>query len=149
MTLWPFVLVWGLLLVPTVWAWTAFVMATLSLTRNRYTTYAVCLAALIYTGYRLGSGKMTWVGNWPLFGAVEWSDISVLEFDRAALWLNRVIGPGPGGPAHGGDGPVLRPPRPRSGAAWLHRLRPGPLFRRRSGSCRWPSCRSPRVRSSG
>ncbi len=88
---WPFVLVWGVLLVPTVWAWTAFVMATLSLTRNRYTTYAVCLAALIYTGYRLGSGKMTWVDNWPLFGAIEWSDISVLEFDRAALWLNRLF----------------------------------------------------------
>jgi len=90
-TLWPFVLVWGVLLVPTVWAWTAFVMATLSLTRNRYTTYALCLAVLIFTGYRLGSGKMTWVDNWPLFGAIEWSDISVLEFDRAALWLNRLF----------------------------------------------------------
>src|SRR5207249_973967 len=89
--LWPFVLVWGLLLVPTIWAWTAFVMATLSLTRSRYATYALCLAALIVTGYRLATGKMTWVDNWSLFDAVEWSDISVLEFDRAALVLNRVL----------------------------------------------------------
>jgi hypothetical protein len=65
--LWPFVLVWGLLLVPTIWAWTAFVMAVLSLTRSRYATYGVCLAALIFTGYRLARGKMTWVGNWPLW----------------------------------------------------------------------------------
>jgi len=88
---WPFVLVWGVLLVPTVWAWTAFVMATLCITRNRYTTYAVCQAALYYTGYRLESGQISWVGNWPLFRAVDWSDISVLEFDRAALVLNRVM----------------------------------------------------------
>src|SRR5208282_5736936 len=88
---WPFVLVWGVLLVPTVWAWTAFVMATLCFTRNRYTTYALCLAALYYTGYRLAKGELSWVGNWPLFRAVNWSDISVLEFDRIALVLNRVM----------------------------------------------------------
>jgi ABC-type transport system involved in multi-copper enzyme maturation permease subunit len=88
---WPFVLVWGLLLVPTIWAWTAFVMAVLSLARSRYATYAVCLAALFFTSYRLGTGKMTWVDNWPLFNALEWSDLSVLELDRAALVLNRVF----------------------------------------------------------
>ena len=88
---WPFVLVWGVLLVPTVWAWTAFVMATICVTRNRYTTYAVCLAALYYTGYRLAKCELSWVGNWPLFTAVDWSDISVLEFDRTALVLNRVM----------------------------------------------------------
>jgi ABC-2 type transport system permease protein len=89
--LWPFVLVWGVLLVPTLWAWTAFVMATLSITRNRYATYALCLAALVYTGYRQATGKSSWVGNWPLLGAVRWSDISVFELDRSALWLNRVL----------------------------------------------------------
>ena len=56
--LWPFVLSGGCSSSPRIWAWTAFVMATLSLTRNRYATYAVGMAALIFTGYRLGSGKI-------------------------------------------------------------------------------------------
>ena len=34
----PFVLVWGLLLVPTFLAWTCFVIAVHTVTRNRYTT---------------------------------------------------------------------------------------------------------------
>lgn len=86
----PFGLVWGLLLVPTLFLWTAFVMATLSVTRNRYGTYAVALGVLIYTGYAQVVGDMNWVGNWPLWSALQWSDISVLELDRSALWLNRL-----------------------------------------------------------
>jgi ABC-type transport system involved in multi-copper enzyme maturation permease subunit len=88
---WPFLLVWGLLMVPTLWAWMAFVMATIAVTRNRYTTYAVSLAALIITGDRVLEDKISWVDNWPLLGAFDWSDISVLEFDRTALWLNRLL----------------------------------------------------------
>lgn len=88
---WPFVVVWGILLAPTLSAWTAFVMATLCLTRDRYSTYAVGLLALIVTAIRLGDGELTWVSNWPLLGAVGWSDISPLEFDRQALVLNRVL----------------------------------------------------------
>ena len=72
-------------------------MASLSLTQNRYTTYALCLAVLIFTGYRLLTDKINWVGNWPLWDAVAWSDISVLELDRAALVLNRLLAVGPGG----------------------------------------------------
>lgn len=90
-SLWPFVLVWGILLVPTLCAWTAFVMATFCITRDRYATYAVGLGALIVTGNRLSDGVLTWVDNWPLLSAVSWSDISVFEFDRAALVLNRVL----------------------------------------------------------
>ncbi len=37
----PFLLVWGLLLAPTVLVWTAFVMAVHTITQNRYTTYAL------------------------------------------------------------------------------------------------------------
>ncbi|WP_435008212.1 M1 family aminopeptidase [Tundrisphaera lichenicola] len=87
----PFGLIWGVLLVPTLFLWTSFVMATLSLTRNRYATYAIALGVLIFTGYRQIIGEINWVGNWPLWGAVQWSDISVLEFDRGALVLNRVM----------------------------------------------------------
>jgi len=85
----PFALVWGALLVPTLLLWTTFVMATLSLTRSRYATYGFALFALGFTGYRQIVGEINWVGNWPLWGAVQWSDISVLELDRPALWLNR------------------------------------------------------------
>ena len=125
-------------------------MATLSLTRNRYATYAVCLAALIFTGYRQVIGKINWVGNWPLLGAVR-----VERHQRARV---RPLG-------------ALAEPGLRR-SAWrscftaltarfyarrdLDAVRPGPpaparpaVPVRRSGSCRSPSCRSSPGRSSG
>jgi hypothetical protein len=128
LAVWPFVLVWGVLLVPTIWAWTAFVMAVLSLTRNRYTTYAACLAALVFTGYRLRTGNMTWVENWPLFGAIRWSDISVLEFDRAALVWNRVLVVGLAVLLTAVTARFFAR-RDHDPARLLHLLRPGPLLK--------------------
>ena len=87
----PFALIWGALLVPTLLAWTSFVMATLSTTRSRYATYGIALFVLVFTGYRQVVGEINWVGNWLLWGAVQWSDISVLEMDRPAIWLNRIM----------------------------------------------------------
>jgi ABC-type transport system involved in multi-copper enzyme maturation permease subunit len=87
----PFLLTWGLLLVPTIILWTTFVMAVLAITGNRYATYAVGLAVVFFTGYRQVIGKINWVGNWPLWSAVRWSDISILELDRSALILSRVM----------------------------------------------------------
>ncbi|HEV8067853.1 MAG TPA: M1 family aminopeptidase [Planctomycetaceae bacterium] len=90
--LWPFALVWGLLLVPTFLVWTSFITAAFSLTNNREATYGFGLGALIGTGYlQLGTKHMSWVANWPLWSAVHWSDMGVLEFDRSALILNRVM----------------------------------------------------------
>src|SRR5262249_15588549 len=37
------------------------------------------------------TGQMNWVGNWDLWGVLRWSDISVLEFDRKPLILNRIM----------------------------------------------------------
>jgi ABC-type Na+ efflux pump permease subunit len=88
---WPFLLCWGGLLVVTFVGWTAFVMAVLAITRNRYTTYGVALAALIYTGYRQFTDKTNWVGNWDLWNSVRWSDMGVFELDRSALILNRLL----------------------------------------------------------
>ena len=85
----PFALVWGLILFPTVWLWTAFIMTVFSVTKNRYVTYAIGLAVLIFTGYRQATNQINWVGNWPVLNALRWSDISILEFDRSALFLNR------------------------------------------------------------
>jgi hypothetical protein len=87
----PFILVWGLLLLPTLLAWTALVMAFHTITQNRYTTYALGLAVLSFTGYRLLTNQINWVGNWPLWSAVSWSDISVFELDRKAIVLSRVL----------------------------------------------------------
>ena len=44
-----------------------------------------------FTGYRLLTNQINWVGNWPLWSAVRWSDISVLELDRTALVLSRLF----------------------------------------------------------
>jgi len=87
----PFVLVWGLLLVPTFLVWTGFVIAVHTITRNRYTTYAIGLEVFGFTAYRLFANEINWVGNWPLWNAVLWSDISVLELDHRALVLSRVL----------------------------------------------------------
>ena len=87
----PFLLVWGLLLLPTFLLWTAFVTAIQAVTGNRYATYGVALAAFGFTAYKAIVGELTWVTNWPLWGAVRWSDMSVFELDRRALLLNRLL----------------------------------------------------------
>lgn len=86
----PLLVYWGLLLIPSVLLWTAFVMAVHSITQSRYATYSIGLGVLIFTGYRLLSDQINWVGNWPLWDAVRASDMSVLELDRRALVLSRV-----------------------------------------------------------
>lgn len=87
----PYVLVWGLLLVPTFLAWNAFVTAVYAAVGNRYAAYAGGLGALAWSGYRLLAGKMSWAGNWPLWGVLRWSDLGFFETDRVALVLNRVM----------------------------------------------------------
>ncbi len=42
----PFVLVWGLLLLPTFLLWSSFVMAVHALTKNRYASYGIALGTL-------------------------------------------------------------------------------------------------------
>lgn len=87
---WPFALVWGLLLPPTLFLWRSFVTAVLAATRDRYVTYAVGLGALALTAYLFVGGSMTWVTNWPLWGALRWSDLGTFDLARGPLLLNRV-----------------------------------------------------------
>ena len=90
--LWPFALVWGLLLLPTFLLWTSFITACYSLTNNREATYGFGLAAIVGTGFlQILTTHMNWVGNWPLWGVLHWSDMGTFEFDRTALILNRVM----------------------------------------------------------
>ncbi|TMQ63738.1 MAG: hypothetical protein E6K79_08800 [Candidatus Eisenbacteria bacterium] len=87
----PYLLVWGLLLIPTFLAWTAFVTAVYAAVGNRYAAYAVALAAFAYTGFRVLTGQLSWAGNWALWRALRWSDLGFFETDRVALILNRVM----------------------------------------------------------
>jgi ABC-type transport system involved in multi-copper enzyme maturation permease subunit len=90
-SLMPYVLIWILLLTPTFMAWTAFMTASYALVGNRYAAYALGLGALILTGYRALTDGLSWAGNWPLWGALRWSDLGFFETDRTALVLNRVM----------------------------------------------------------
>jgi ABC-2 type transport system permease protein len=124
----PFLEVWGLLLVPTLLAWTAFVVAVQTLFARRAVTYGVCLAALAYTGYRAATGRINWLGNWPLWNAVRWSDLGPFEIDRRALVLSRL---GAVGLAALCAAVAVRASRRREPDAigTLHRLAPRPLAR--------------------
>ncbi len=86
----PFVIVWGLLLVPTYLLWTAFTTATFAVTGNRYATYAIGLAAMTLSGWFQFRGHMNWVFNWDLWSATRWTDIATFEYDRLPLVLNRL-----------------------------------------------------------
>jgi len=90
-TLGPFVLTWGLLLVPTFLVWACFVTAVVAITRNRYASYGIGLAAMALTGWAQVRDKMNWVFNWDLWNSVRWSDMGTFQIDRPALILNRLL----------------------------------------------------------
>jgi hypothetical protein len=87
----PFVLLWGLLLLPTFFLWSTFVSALHSLARNRYATYGLALGVLILCGWLQSRDLITWVTNWNLWSVVNWSDMGPLELDRTPLLLNRLL----------------------------------------------------------
>jgi ABC-type transport system involved in multi-copper enzyme maturation permease subunit len=91
LTIWPFVLTWGLLLVPTFLVWTCFVTAIVAITRNRYATYGIGLLTLSLTGWLQVRNKMNWVFNWDIWNAVRWSDMGPFQMDRPAIVLNRLL----------------------------------------------------------
>jgi len=90
-TLGPYLLVWGLLLIPTFLFWTAFVTAVYAAVGNRYTAIAIAIGALAWTGWRALTRQISWAGNWALWGSLRWSDLGPFEHDRLALVLNRVM----------------------------------------------------------
>jgi ABC-2 type transport system permease protein len=93
----PFLVVWGLLLAPTMIVWMAFVAAVLALTKSRFATYGLGIAAAILTAFFFMQGHMSWVGNWPLIGATDWgtampwTDMGGFDLDGRALLLNRLF----------------------------------------------------------
>lgn len=87
----PFFLVWGLVLIPTYFVWIAFISFIFSLVRNRYITYAIGLGLFMTFGVLQMEGKINWVSNWIMWRSLNWSDISILEIDRSAILLNRLL----------------------------------------------------------
>ncbi len=87
----PYLIVWGLLLLPTFLVWSSFLCAVQALAGNRYLTYGVALSVIALTLYRQFTDRMNWVGNWLMWDTVRWSDVSVLELDRRAIVLNRLF----------------------------------------------------------
>ncbi len=91
LSLMPFLITWGLLLVPTFLVWTCFVTAVVAITRNRYATYGIGLLALSISGWAQFKGYMSWVINWNLWSALRWSDMGPFQMDRSALVMNRLL----------------------------------------------------------
>lgn len=87
----PFLIVWGLLLLPTFLVWSAFVIATYSIVRNRYTTYAIGVGVFLVFAFLQFRGKVNWVSNWDLWGVVTWTDFGALQPNGSALLLNRLL----------------------------------------------------------
>lgn len=87
----PYLLLWGLLMVPTFLFWTALVSAIYAATDSRYQTLGVGLALIASTLFRFFTGKLSWLGNWLLWNGASWSDFGALEVDRKALVLNRLL----------------------------------------------------------
>jgi ABC-2 type transport system permease protein len=87
----PFLVTWGLLLVPTFIVWSTFIAAVQSIVRNRYTSYAVGLSVFALTGWVQMRGKMNWVWNWDLWSVLQWSDLGTYELTHSSLLLNRLL----------------------------------------------------------
>lgn len=92
LSLTPFLLVWGLLLIPTFILWTSFVTVLQATLAQRYLTYGIGLGVMALMGYFVATNRLNWVTNWGLWGeAVPWSDFGVFEIDGRALLLSRIL----------------------------------------------------------
>lgn len=85
-----FLLVWGVLLAPTLVLWSAFVAFLQALLRNRYATYVIALGTLILTGFLTQFGYTNWASRWHLWSGVIWSDLDRLELHWEAILWNRL-----------------------------------------------------------
>ncbi len=88
--LWPLGLVFGAVLAPTFVLWVAFMMSVMTVVRHRTAGLGLGLLALLLTAVLFMSGEMTWVNNWPLWGALRWTDLGVFPLNGHALLLNRL-----------------------------------------------------------
>jgi len=86
-----FFLLWGVVLIPTLIFWCAFIALVHGIVRNRYATYAVGLGALIGMGFLQARGYLNWATNWNLWNTLVWSDLDRLEFLWPSIIANRIF----------------------------------------------------------
>jgi ABC-2 type transport system permease protein len=91
LSLGPYLIVWGGLLVPTLILWTCFIVAVQALGGQRYLSYGVGLGVIVLTFYLQVKGHMNWVWNWWIWSTLQWSDLGLFEINRKALLLNRLL----------------------------------------------------------
>ncbi len=89
--LWPFLLVWGALLFPTFFAWTAFVALVQCIGCNRYLTYGVAFCTVIMSCYYWITGRLNWAWDWCLMSSLRWTDMGALQLNGMILAWNRVL----------------------------------------------------------
>ena len=90
--LWPFVAVWGGVLLPTFIFWTALITALFALFRNRYIVYGAGMAVFIYTlRSSIGEQSKGWVINWVGLDVLNWSDMGAFAPHGYPLLLNRLL----------------------------------------------------------
>ena len=91
--LWPFVAVWGGVLLPTFIFWTALITALFALFRNRYIVYGAGMAVFIYTlrSSIIGERFKSWVINWLGLDVLNWSDMGAFAPHGYPLLLNRLL----------------------------------------------------------
>ena len=90
--LFPFIAVWGGVLLPTFAFWAALVTAFFSLLRNRYAAYGAGLAFLIYTEFhRQTEGTPGWLTNWMGWNLVRWTDMGAFTLHGTPILLNRLL----------------------------------------------------------
>ncbi|NBC16262.1 MAG: ABC transporter permease [Bacteroidetes bacterium] len=126
--LWPFGLVWGGIVGPTLVLWQAFVLMLLALFRGRYAAYAIGLSVLGVSLFAALSGATTWVTNWTVSGALRWSDMGLFTLNGTPLLLNRIVALGLGA-VLGVVAIRVFPRTRRDPARTLDRLRPAGLAR--------------------
>ena len=90
--LFPFLAVWGVVLLPTFAFWTALVTAFYSLLRNRFAAYGAGLAVLVYTIFRQQTeGTPDWLANWQGWNLMLWTDMGAFTLHGTPILLNRLF----------------------------------------------------------
>ena len=89
--LWPFVAIWGGVLLPTFIFWTALITALFALFRNRYIVYGAGMAVFLYTMRSSFGERFNWAINWLGVDVLVWSDMGAFALHGQPLLLNRLL----------------------------------------------------------
>lgn len=84
-------LIFGLLLTPTLILWTSFIVFLYAALRNRFVVYGVALGIVIGSGFLTRFGYLNWMSAWHLWSVVRWSELDRLGFMWAPIMVNRAI----------------------------------------------------------